>query len=180
MAEYRGGYMERQAAGVQFGDLGRWLVHGMVGGVIAGIIFAMFEMLVELVIVGTEEAFWMPLRMIGAIGIGAEALEPAYSLTEAALAGAAIHIALSAVFGMTFALLLFGLWSAARTPALILAAGIGGGLLLWLVNFYIIAPAAGWDWFPDGSRTWAAAVGHAGYGLLLAAYLSAVAARSRP
>ena len=27
--------------------------------------------------------------------------------------------------------------------------GIAFGTVLWLVNFYLIAPVAGWTWFPE-------------------------------
>jgi hypothetical protein len=170
MAGYRGTYTGQ--AGIHFGDLPGWLLQGMIGGVIAGALFAAFEMLAELAIVGTADAFWMPLRMIGAIGIGPEALDPTYSLVEAGVVGLGIHIVLSAAFGTIFGGVLYALWSAARHPATLFLAAAAGGLLLWLINFYVIAPAAGWDWFPDGTRDWSQAAGHILFGLLVAAYLS--------
>lgn len=53
--------------------------HGAVAGVVAGLVFAAFEMLASAFIAGAE-AFFMPLRMIGAIALGPEALDPGYSL----------------------------------------------------------------------------------------------------
>ncbi len=37
--------------------------HGIIGGIVAGIVFAMFEMVVAAAMMGAD-AFFMPLRMI--------------------------------------------------------------------------------------------------------------------
>ncbi|MBI2187735.1 MAG: hypothetical protein HYU37_11570 [Acidobacteria bacterium] len=46
-------------------------------GIVAGIIFAAFEMFAAALLMGPDAAA-MPLRMIGAMVLGAEALEPTY------------------------------------------------------------------------------------------------------
>ena len=74
------------------------LLHGAIGGIVAGIIFAMFEMIVTASMMGPD-AFFMPLRMIGAIALGKAALEPAYSLWSAGLAGVVVHMVLSNLAG---------------------------------------------------------------------------------
>jgi uncharacterized membrane protein YagU involved in acid resistance len=116
----------------------------IVAGVIAGLVFAVFEMITAALMMGPQ-AIFMPLRMIGAIVLGAAALDPSYSLVTAATAGVVVHMVLSVVFALLFALVAP---SGASTTVLILS-GIAFGTGLWLVNFYVIAPVIGWNWFPE-------------------------------
>ena len=106
--------------------------------------FAAFEMMATAVLMGPQAVF-MPLRMIGAMVLGAEALDPGYSLITAAVAGVIVHMVLS----IAFALMLAAVTPAAITPGTLALIGIAFGIGLWLVNFYVIAPFAGWTWFPE-------------------------------
>ena len=155
--------------------LAQFLLHGVVGGVIAGVIFALFEMAVAVLLMGSMSAFWMPLRMIGAIVLGKEALEQSSSIAAATLAGIVVHMALSAAFGAIFALILWGVPALARSAVVLIGAASIYGLLLWLGNFYVIAPLAGWDWFPEGAnQLWQGFVAHTFvFGTLLGVYLAA-------
>jgi hypothetical protein len=122
-------------------------------GISAGIIFAVFEMLAAAMLMGPEAAA-MPLRMIGAMLLGAQALEPGYSLLTAAMTGVIVHIVLSIVFTAIFATIAPPVLAAsglALTSGTLAFAGIGFGIVLWLVNFYLVAPVAGWTWFPEQS-----------------------------
>jgi hypothetical protein len=126
---------------------GRWLRTGALLGLVAGVVFAVFEMLAAW---GMGDGFWMPLRMIGAIVLGEDALEPSYSLAGAALTGAVLHMALSALYGAVFgALAAFALGLQSSRAALVAATSLYG-LTLWLVNFYVIAPVA-FEWFQDAN-----------------------------
>ena len=123
-----------------------WAIRqGAVAGVVAGVVFAAFEMIVGAVMMGLP-AFWTPLRMIGAIALGPQALDPGYALVAAGLAGLAVHVALSVVYGGVFAALAGGL----RSGAAMIGAASAYGFALWLLNFYVIAPAA-FPWFGDAS-----------------------------
>lgn len=122
-------------------------------GIVASVVFAIFEMFAAAILMGPAAAF-MPLRMIGAMVLGSAALDPGYSLTVAATAGVTVHVILSIVFTAIFA----GIVSAIAvtttgdlmsTPGSLPLAGILFGFALWLLNFYIIAPVAGWTWFPE-------------------------------
>ena len=44
-----------------------WVIAGLVGGIIVGIVFAMFEMIVAAIM---GDGFFAPLMMIGAIVLG--------------------------------------------------------------------------------------------------------------
>ena len=76
--------------------------HVATAGVIGGVIFAAFEMIAAAILMGPN-AFFMPLRMIGAMVLGPEALDPGYSLLTAAIAGLIVHMVLSVAFATVFA-----------------------------------------------------------------------------
>jgi hypothetical protein len=115
--------------------------HGAVAGVVAGLVFAAFEMLASAFMAGAE-ALFMPLRMIGAIALGPEALDPGYSLLTAGFAGVVVHMILAIIYG-----LIFGAFSTMlRGPGTFTVLGGIFGFALWLVNFYVIAPSA-FPWF---------------------------------
>ena len=118
---------------------------GALCGVVAGIVFIAFEMIVTAAMMGSD-AFFMPLRMMGAILLGRDALDASYSLLTAASAGVAVHIVLSIIYGIVFTVVLGGLRSATWDSVIGAAYGLG----LWIVNFYLIAPWA-FPWFLDAN-----------------------------
>lgn len=124
--------------------------YGMLAGVVAGIAFAVFEMIAAALLDGPA-AFFMPLRMIGGIALGPTAIEPATSLLVAGGAGIVVHMVLSMMYGVASAaaIALVPQLAASRTNV-VLAASVAG-LGLWIVNFYVLAPLLGWVWFPNGT-----------------------------
>ncbi len=125
-----------------------WIRAGLVGGVIAGITFAMFEMIMA-VVLGGAAAFFMPLRMIGAIAVGMSALDPTSSLLTAGGAGLVIHMALSMTYGVAVAAVLAYVPTLSRSTASTVAVASLAGFGLWIVNFFVLAGIFGWTWFPD-------------------------------
>jgi hypothetical protein len=136
-----------------------WIVSSAIAGAAAGIVFAMFEMIMAAITNGAE-AFFMPLRMIGGIGLGASALDPSTSLVAASGAGIVIHMALSMMYGVAVAVVLRVIPSLARTSASVLAVSSAAGFALWVVNFQVLARALGWPWFPDGTNAVVQIVAH--------------------
>lgn len=135
----------------------RLLVLGIVGGVIAGIVFAMADMVMAVVVMGGS--FFDPMRMIGAIVLGQAALDPSYPLLQAGLVGMMLHMMLSAVYGVVFVYLLAvtrQLW--ASTGALLVYGSIFG-LILWVANFLVVAPIA-FPWFGMVNQFWLGFVAH--------------------
>lgn len=124
-------------------DVAAWAIKGVATGVGAGIVFAMFEMIVA-------EAMGMglfaPLRMIGAIALGPAALDPSYSLAGAAIGGLALHLVLSAVYGAVAGVAVAALPPLRAHPGVLVGATTVYGLGLWLLNFFLIAPVA-FPWF---------------------------------
>jgi uncharacterized membrane protein YagU involved in acid resistance len=108
------------------------LLRGAVGGVLAGLVFAGVTMWFAHSTGGKPE---LPLRMISTVVKGDAAM--AAGTTSRAL-GAAVHLLLSALFGIGFALAvpLF------RTNGTVALAGTVYGLLLYVVNFLVVAPLA--------------------------------------
>ena len=125
-----------------------WLRAGIVGGVVAGIVFAMFQMIMAAVLDGAD-AFFMPLRMIGAIALGPSALDPSSSLLTAGVAGLLIHMALSMMYGVAVAALLAYVPALSRSLTSTVAVASLAGFVLWVVNFFILADVFGWTWFPE-------------------------------
>jgi uncharacterized membrane protein YagU involved in acid resistance len=110
--------------------LTRRLLRGAVGGVTAGLVFAAVTMWFADSSGGKAE---MPLRMISTIVKGDQAM--AAGTTSPAL-GAVVHLVLSALFGMAFALVVPRL----RTNGTVALAGTAYGLLLYVVNFLVLTP----------------------------------------
>jgi uncharacterized membrane protein YagU involved in acid resistance len=115
----------------------------IVAGLFGGLVFGVFEMIAAAATMGANAAF-VPLRMIGAMALGAGALDPGYPVFVAAVTGLMIHTALSIVFALIFATIA----SPASSTSTLTLAGIVYGMALWLMNFYVIAPLMGWRWFP--------------------------------
>jgi uncharacterized membrane protein YagU involved in acid resistance len=124
----------------------RWgLRNGAIAGIVAGLVFAAFEMVVSAFMMGAG-AFFMPLRMIGAIALGSEALSASYSILAAGIAGVIVHIILAIVYGLIFG----AIATVLRGPMAYVGLATVFGFALWLINFYLIAPFA-FPWFQEAS-----------------------------
>lgn len=129
-------------------DVGAWVRYGIPAGIVGGIVFAMFEMIMAAALNGAD-AFFNPLRMIGGIGLGQTALDPATSLLTAGGVGLVIHMIMSMIYGTVAAALLSLIPQLSASRTTVLGSAFVAGLGLWLVNFYGFAPLLGWSWFPD-------------------------------
>jgi hypothetical protein len=116
-------------------------------GILAGLSFALFEMIAAALVQGPN-FFFMPLRMIGAIVLGPSALEPTASLVVAAVTGTLVHMLLSITFASLFAAMVSRDWSFGSLAV----GGMLFGFSLWILNFYVVAPLAGWLWFVQDSN----------------------------
>jgi hypothetical protein len=105
-------------------------------------------------------AFFMPLRMIAAMVLGKQALDPSYSLLTVVAVGLPVHMMLSAIFGVILALLFVYIPALARSATARLVVATLYGFALWIVNFYVIARAAGWSWFPDNTNAVVELIAH--------------------
>ncbi|MBD3316120.1 MAG: hypothetical protein GF344_10055, partial [Chitinivibrionales bacterium] len=113
-------------------DYWSWAKTGMVAGIIGGIAFAVFEMIVAAIAAGNA---FGPFRMIAAVALGRQALTPDVSLGVAIIAGTLVHLAYSVVAGAVFALIIAAIRPLhAGKGAIIISASVLG-LLMWLLNF---------------------------------------------
>jgi len=105
------------------------VVRGAVGGLLAGAVFLGVTMWYS---TSTDGPAVMPLRMMSTIVLGDDAM--AKGDTSPGL-GLLVHIVLSAAFGITLALVVPRL----RTNGSVALVGTAYGLVLYLVNFQILA-----------------------------------------
>jgi hypothetical protein len=151
-----------------------WALNGLVVGLPAGALFILFEMFISGF---SNPTLFAPLRLIGAIVLGQGALppQPVTAVGTVVIVGFMFHFLLAAAFGAIFGAVLgglsLGIGALSRSRAALTGAAAVGGILLWLVNFYVIAPVA-FPWFTTSSPL-VQSVAHtvfygAAYGLLLA------------
>jgi hypothetical protein len=151
-------------------ELGRALKHGAIGGIVAGIVFPLFEMAMAAI---QGQSPFGPLRMIGGIALGEQALDPSFSLLIAGAAGVAVHMMLSIMYGAVFGAAAAFVPAIVRSMPVAALAGAVWGIVLWLVNFYVAAPIFGWAWFPQMTDALVQFVAHAGFfGVPLGLYVA--------
>jgi pimeloyl-ACP methyl ester carboxylesterase len=110
---------------------------------------------------------------------GARALQPSTPLMAAAPVGMMLHVVLSIIYGLIFAGLVAAVPALRSTAAVIVGASLFG-LLLWLINFYVIAPPAGWAWFPTQANPVQQFISHVfAFGTVLGVYLDRALASRR-
>jgi hypothetical protein len=151
---------------------------GLLGGAIAGMVFAMFEMLASVVLNGPD-AFFMPLRMIAGIALGPSALDASTSLVLAGAVGLMIHMALSMMYGVVVALIAQAVPALSGSTGALVGFASAMGFALWILNFFLLARVFGWSWFPDGQNVAVQVIAHTVmFGTVLGALLDRLAFRS--
>jgi len=152
---------------------GELLLQGVVGGIVAGIVFAMAEMVMAVLLGGS---FWAPLQMIGAIVLGPAVLPPAVPTAFVVIVGVIFHMMMSAIFGVIFVYLLAFTQQLTASTGLLLLYGSLFGFALWIVNFLIISQYIAFPWFFRGANQfWLGFVAHTFFfGTVLGGYVAAV------
>jgi uncharacterized membrane protein YagU involved in acid resistance len=145
------------------------LLRGALGGVLAGLVFAGVTMWFAHSTGGKAD---MPLRMISTIVKGDAAMAAG---TASPALGAVVHVALSALFGMVFALAV----PRFRTNGTVALAGTVYGLLLYVINFLVLTPLA-FTVFRDANQPFEV-FAHLVFGTLLSfAFFGSGARRGEP
>lgn len=147
--------------------------HGLIAGLFAGVVFAVFEMIAAAAMGASVLA---PFQMFASVLLGVRAMEGSLTL-GVFLVGLIVHFVLAGAFGALWGTIVravspevrqsFGAHSA-------LAAGYG--LALWLVNFQIIARIL-YPWFLAANQLVQIVLHMVCYGLPLGLFL---VARLRP
>lgn len=142
---------------------------GALAGLVGGVVMAMWSMVV---LAATRAGFWTPVNLI-AHTIWRGAPTDGSFRVGALLLGLMVHMVMSVAFGVVLATLATRL--AGTLPAL-LAAGMTFGLVLWLVNQYVIWPAID-ETAAQAFTPWVFAIGHLMFGLVAAVLLGRQPAR---
>jgi hypothetical protein len=144
------------------------LYDGVVGGLLAGCLFAAMQMFVAGLGGSTP---WAPWRLAASIALGPGAVHA--TVTPAlALAGLFVHLVLSAFFGGLWAAAARLLWPALRDNTgshVALAAFYGAGL--WLLNFQLVARGL-FPWFLSYDSPAQVLLHGIAYGLPLGLYVA--------
>ncbi|XKH61662.1 sodium:proton antiporter [Halomonas sediminis] len=130
-----------------------------IAGVIAGVVFLVLEM--TLVPLFQQTSPWVPVRMMAAIGLGAEILQsPANIALDVGLAAMVVHFTLSLIYAWLLAPFLEG-----TKPFTAMLRGALFGLVIYAVNFYLFTIL--FPWFEE-ARTWLTIAAHLIFGAVLA------------
>ena len=123
-----------------------WAVrHGLIGGAIAGIVFALSEM-VGSVLLGMP--FLTPFQVFASLPLGIPPMD--IPLETALPVGTVAHMLLSVIYGVMFA-------AAVQNIALLRTSGLATivaatlfGIAIWFVNIMVLAVPLGRPWFAMG------------------------------
>ncbi len=147
-----------------------WAIkHGLIGGLVAGIVFAMGEMISAWLMQGNA---FMPLHMIAGVPLQQDpkAVEPGTALRVGMITHMLYSMALAVVIALIVASVAGLRASGART--VIFATLIG--FIIWPLNFYVIAPMLDAPWFATETQPVLQFIFHTFlYGTVLGIYLAA-------
>lgn len=145
----------RRSEGMLFPRVGP----AIAAAIIAGVVFAMMEMILVAVVMG--KPWYGPLHMIAAIGMGPAVLPPppAFDI-GVALVAISIHMLVSIVYAFILAMILLALRTSHAWWV-----GLVFGIALYYINFYAFTGM--FPWFAE-ARGWIGFVSHAVYGVVLA------------
>jgi hypothetical protein len=154
--------------------LTRALLSGAAGGLIGGMMMAMFSMLIAI----GEDGFWAPVRGITSVVFGDEHYSGDFAFWPVAT-GAMGHMMNAMVLGIVFAVLASML--APRISSMVLGmAGAVYGLAVWAVMVLAVAPALqSSDLFTDSIPQWAWIAGHLMFGVITAMIVGALPTERR-
>lgn len=141
---------------------------GIIGGIVAGLVFAVFEMIYAAIAAGN---FFGPLAMIASIPL--QTPPPEIGLSSAIVVGLITHMILSIGFGLGVTFLVSSIEPLRSSRVTLLVGTSAAGLVLWLVNFYVLSYVLGTPWFAtQASALWQGFIAHTFFfGTVLGVYL---------
>ncbi len=119
-------------------------MQGALGGIIAGITFALAEMIGSVLLAGNP--FFMPLLAMASIPLGTPPPELTPTIGTIMI-GIIFHMLFSIVLGIVFALLVVYVAALRTSPTALVIAATVYGAILWPLNFHVLAPLLGRPWF---------------------------------
>jgi len=145
------------------------LRYGIPAGIIAGLIF----IVVEIIVAGFSGGnFIGPLKMIAGIPLQ----QPPETITnrDALVTGFSFHMFYSLVFGLIAASLVVTISAFRSSPIRLIYLGTLFGILIWFINFYILAPAVNAIWFSKANPLTQFLLHALGFGMILGIYFASV------
>src|SRR5215218_9448504 len=124
--------------------LGTWVGLGALTGVLAGLVFALFQVIMAAAGVGTPLSKLIEM-VEGVTNFGGAASAPGIAAPEIAIAGLT-NLVLSAIYGAVFGAVASKVRALRNNRIALIGAATVFGLLIWIVNFFVIAPVA-FPWF---------------------------------
>jgi uncharacterized membrane protein YagU involved in acid resistance len=152
-------------------DAGWAVRNGLIGGFIAGIVFAAAEMVAAWVTMGKPTA---PLHMIAGIPLQQDPMK--IDDGTAIPVGLIAHMLYSMVVGVIVGLIVVWVPALRNSPTATVIFTALLGLLAWPLNFYVIAPLINAPWFAavtNPSDQIQQAIWHTLFGAALGLYLAA-------
>ena len=126
--------------------LGTWVGMGALTGVLAGLVFALFQVIMSAVGLGTPLGELTEMVEGVTFGGGPASINaPGIAAPEIAIAGLT-HLVLSAIYGAVFGAVASKVGALRNNRMALIGAATVFGLLNWIVNFFVISPAA-FPWF---------------------------------
>ena len=128
--------------------LSTWVGMGALTGILAGLVFALFQVIMSAVGLGTPLGELIVMVEGVSFGGGAGSINaPGIAAPELLLAGLT-HLVLSAVYGAVFGAVASTVRALRNDQRALIGAATVFGLLIWIVNFFVIAPLA-FPWFAE-------------------------------
>ncbi len=137
------------------------LKRGALGGLAGGVVMAMWSMIVMWLI---GVGFWTPLNLMAHTFWPSAPLDATFRPAALAI-GVVVHLIMSVALGLVLAILTRAAGRITASWAGLAAVGMAYGLVVWLVNQYLIWPLID----PVAAQAftpWVFAVGHLMYGLV--------------
>jgi hypothetical protein len=126
--------------------LSTWVGIGALAGVLAGLVFALFQVIMSAAGLGTPLSGLIVMVEGVTFGSGSGSISaPAIAAPEIAIAGLT-HLVLSAIYGAVFGAVASKVHALRNDKKALIGAATVFGLLIWIVNFFVIAPVA-FPWF---------------------------------
>lgn len=132
--------------------LGAWAGIGALMGIFAGLIFALFQ-----VVMATAALGPLPSELIVMVegvaygGVPASTTNAPALVAPAIAVAVSIHLVLSAIYGAIFGAVAPKVRALRNDRKALVGAATVFGLLIWIVNFFVIAPVA-FPWFAETNQ----------------------------
>lgn len=170
--------VDRGSSGARSG-LGAWAGIGALMGIFAGLVFALFQLIMATAVLGpVPSELIVMVEGVAYGGVPVPTGAPAIAAPAVAIA-ILIHLLLSAIYGAIFGAVAPKVRALRNDRKALIGAATVFGLLIWIVNFFVIAPVA-FPWFAETNQV-VQFVAHALFGAVLGLLLAVtlIPARSR-